>query len=219
MRGCSCTPLHGQRSCRTLSSPMPVAAAIGTTMRGRHLHQSEWCPRHQVLRPRRLVAPGVEDQQQRARSGRLQQDPPRAIRDTTRVAAARCCGWQRSLPIGILHRQLLGIGVRPGVGPGPADRPDVVLGWGSWRCSGASPRSCWRSASATQERRPRPSILRAPADQTDLQGRRHHRGMSITTSSFSADARSRRPDHATTQRLDLATSEPRGLNNVPGNYS
>jgi hypothetical protein len=128
MRGCSCTPLHGQRSCRTLSSPMPVAAAIGTTMRGRHLHQSEWCPRHQVLRPRRLVAPGVEDQQQRARSGRLQQDPPRAIRDTTRVAAARCCGWQRSLPIGILHRQLLGIGVRLGRCPGPADLPDLVRG-------------------------------------------------------------------------------------------
>ena len=35
---------------------------------------------------------------------------PRAIRDTARVAAARCCGWQRSLPIGLLHRRLLGMG-------------------------------------------------------------------------------------------------------------
>jgi hypothetical protein len=76
----------------------------------RQLHQSEWCPRHQVVRPRRLVASGVEDQQQRGRGGRLQQDRPRVIRDTIRVAAARSCGWQRSLPIGLLHRQLLGIG-------------------------------------------------------------------------------------------------------------
>jgi len=50
-----------------------------------------------------------------------------------------------------------------------------------------------------------------PADQTDLQRRRRHRGMSIITSSFSADARPRRPDHATTHCLDLATSGPRGV--------
>jgi hypothetical protein len=94
----------------------------------RQPHQSGWCPCHQVVRPRRLVAPDVEDQQQRGRSGRLQQDRPRVTRDTIRVAAARCCGWQRSLPIGLLHRQLLGIGVRPGGCPGPADLPDLVLG-------------------------------------------------------------------------------------------
>ncbi len=94
----------------------------------RQLHQSGWCPCHQVVRPRRLVAPDVEDQQQRGRSGRLQQDRPRVTRDAIRVAAARCCGWQRSLPIGLLHRQLLGIGVRPGGCPGPADLPDLVLG-------------------------------------------------------------------------------------------
>ena len=111
-----------------LSSPMPSQRRSAPRCRGSSFHQSGWCPRHQVLRPRRLVAPGVQDQQRRGRSGRLQQDPPRAIRDTTRVAAARCCGWQRSLPIGILHRQLLGIGVRPGRCPRPADRPDLVLG-------------------------------------------------------------------------------------------
>ena len=97
---------------------MPVAAAIGTTMPRFGIFISQNGVRvTQVLRPRRLVAPGVEDQQQRGRSGRLQQDPPRAIRDTTRVAAARCCEWQRSLPIGMLHRQLLGVG---------ADRVDAL---------------------------------------------------------------------------------------------
>jgi hypothetical protein len=61
---------------------------------------------------------------------------------------------------------------------------------------------------------------RPPLTRTDLQGRRRcHRGMSITTSSCSADARSRRPDHTTSQRLDLAPLGPRGLNNIPGNSS
>jgi hypothetical protein len=177
----------------------------------RHLHQSEWCPRHQVLRPRRLVAPGVEDQQQRGRSGRLQQDPPRAIRDTTRVAAARCCGRPRSLPIGILHRQLLGIGVRPGVCPGPADLPDLVLG----RILGVVPGLLPDHAGVQHPPRRRGGRGHrscAPAlTRPTCRGRRRHRGIFITTSSFSADARSRRPDHATTQRPDLATSGPRGV--------
>jgi hypothetical protein len=55
-------------------------------------------------------------------------------------------------------------------------------------------------ASATHARRLRRSILR-PADQTDLQGRRRHRGIFIATSSFSADAARGVP---TTRRRNVA---------------
>jgi hypothetical protein len=113
----------------------------------------------------------------------------------------------------------IGIGVRPDGCPGPADLPDLVLGG----ILGVVPELLPDHAGVQHPPRTRGGCghrsCAPPADQTDLQGRRCHRGMSVTTSSCSADARSRRPDHATSQRLDLAPSGPRGLNNVPGNYS
>jgi hypothetical protein len=174
----------------------------------RHLHQSEWRPRRQVLRPRRLVAPGVEDQQRRGRSGRLQQDPPRAIRDTTRVAAARCCGWQRSLPIGMLHRRLLGIGVRPGIRPRPADLPDLVLG----RILGVVPGLLPDHAGL--QHRPRRRGGRGRRSCTPALTRPICRGAGVAgrfQSPPAASAQLPARGVPTTRRLDLATSGPRGV--------
>ena len=194
---------------------MPVQRRSAPRCRGSSFHQSGWCPRHQVLRPRRLAAPGVQDQQQRGRSGRLQQDPPRALRDTTRVAAARCCGWQRSLPIGILHRQLLGIGVRPGCVPGPADLPDLVLGGVLGVVPALVPdhagvqHSPHRTGGRGQLFRAA-GLTRATCRGAGVPG-----GSSITTRSFSADARSRVPTTRpcnvwTSQRRDHAASQTPG---------
>jgi hypothetical protein len=50
------------------------------------------------------------------------------LHDFTRVAAVRCCGWERSLPIGYSTASGWVVGVRPGCVLGPADLPDLVLG-------------------------------------------------------------------------------------------
>jgi hypothetical protein len=82
----------------------------------------------------------------------------------------------------------------------------ILIFYGTLRCSGASRRSCWRSASATQARRPRPSILRARADQTDLQGRRRHRR------DFNHHQQlQRRCPLAASRPRDHATSRPRNV--------
>ena len=111
-----------------LSSAMPVAAAIGTTIPrfGSFISQhgvrvTRYSGRVDWSRPASRTSSNEVEVVVFSRTLLV----PSAA---TRVAAARCCGWLRSLPIGILHRQLLGMGVRPGVCPGPADRPDLVLG-------------------------------------------------------------------------------------------
>jgi hypothetical protein len=159
----------------------------------------------------------VEDQQQRGRSGRRQQDPPRVIRDSIRVAAVRCCGWERSLPIGILHRQLLGVGVRPGRCPGPAVLSDLVLGGMLGVVPGLvpdhagvqhPPRRGGRGHRSWEPALTRPTGRGAVVT-----------GMSITTSSFSADARSWRPttrprNVSTSQRRDHAASQRPGASGL-----
>jgi hypothetical protein len=209
MRGCSlCSPPWPAQLPRPQQPDAGRSVDRHHDAEVRHLHQSEWCRSHLVVGPRRLVAPGVEDQQQPGRSGRLQQDPARAIRDTTRVAAARCCGWQRSLPIGILHRQLLGIGVRPGRCPGPADRPDLVLGGMLGVVPGLLPDH------AGVQHPPRRRGGRGHRSCTPALTRPTCSGAGVTGGFQSPPAASAQlPARGvpTTRRLDLATSGPPGV--------
>ena len=88
-----------------------------------------------------------------------------------------------------------------------AQRTDLILFWVGFLAlfRGFSQIMLAFSIRQTGEE-PRPSICAPALTRPTCRGAGVAGGSSITTSSFSADARSRRPDHATTQRLDLATS-------------
>jgi hypothetical protein len=117
--------------------------------------------------------------------------------------------WQRSLPVGLLHRQLLSMGSDRVYAL--AQRTDLILFWVGFlalfrgflpdhaavqhspgRRGGRGHRSC------------APALTRPTCRGAGVTG-----GSSITTSSFSADARSQRPDHTTSRPRTVSTSHRR----------
>ena len=88
-----------------------------------------------------------------------------------------------------------------------AQRTDLILFWVGFLAlfRGFSQIMLAFSIRQTGEE-PRPSICAPALTRPTCRGAGVAGGSSITTSSFSADARSRRPDHATTRPPNVSTS-------------
>ena len=185
-----------------LSSPMPVAAAIGSFIGQtgvrvtRYSGRVDWSrrrPGSAATRSKWSSSAGPSSCHPRYHSG--------CSGPLLRLAAV--AGDRLAPPPAV------GCRGSTGVCPGPADRPDLVLGGILGVVPGLLPDHAGVSASATQERRPRPSILRARADQTDLQGAQASAGGVQSPPAASAQMPAR--GVPTMRRPDLAASGPRGV--------